>query len=315
MCLISVLIPTFNHCNYITATLNSVFAQTFTDYEIIVVNDGSPDDTAQLLKPLSESGKIRYIEQENQGQSAARNRGLAEAQGQYIAFLDDDDLWPADKLQWQVEFLGNNPDHAAVGGSATMIDNDGNAFSHQTYPSHSIASSLLFRGNPFMSPGQVLIRADTLREIGGLDTHLQGTDDYNLWFEMAHRAKFAYVSRDALLYRLHDSNASRDVTGMLANFFKVHEIHIHKVPRRMRKLHLRYGYRCAYRYFGERIIDGLRESLKERNLRKIARFGKMIFVFIRASLSDPRLCRWLIRDLLLSDAISWVGKLEKEQPT
>ena len=97
MATVSVIIPTYNHVDYVAETLETVFAQTFGDYEVIVVNDGSPDGTAEVLRPSREAGRIRYIEQANAGQAAARNRGLAEARGEFIAFLDDDDLWPPDK--------------------------------------------------------------------------------------------------------------------------------------------------------------------------------------------------------------------------
>src|ERR1700719_2929443 len=99
---VSVIIPTYNHRDFVLDAIESVFAQTFTDYEVIVVNDGSPDDTASVLAPLASAGRIRYLEQANAGQGAARNRGIAQARGEFIALLDDDDRWPADKLEWQV---------------------------------------------------------------------------------------------------------------------------------------------------------------------------------------------------------------------
>jgi glycosyltransferase involved in cell wall biosynthesis len=113
---VSVVIPTYRRQDMIIDTLESVFLQTFQDFEVIVVNDGSPDETAELLAPLAASGRIRYLEQPNQGQAAARHRGLEEATGEFIAFLDDDDLWPPDKLEWQVAYLERNPSIAAVGG-------------------------------------------------------------------------------------------------------------------------------------------------------------------------------------------------------
>src|SRR5438128_5360345 len=118
---VSVVIPTYRRQDMIINTLESVFLQTFQDFEVIVVNDGSPDETAQLLAPLAASGRIRYLEKCNQGQAAARNRGLAEATGEFISFLDDDDLWPADKLEWQVSYLERNPSIAAVGGGFEWI--------------------------------------------------------------------------------------------------------------------------------------------------------------------------------------------------
>src|SRR5271166_4453381 len=95
---VSVVIPIHRRRKYLPMALASVFEQTFTDYEVIVVNDGSPDDIAGALKPYIESGRIRYVEQTNGGVGSARNRGLAEANGELLAFMDDDDLWPADSL-------------------------------------------------------------------------------------------------------------------------------------------------------------------------------------------------------------------------
>src|SRR5690606_32958391 len=104
---VSVVIPCYNHRDTVAAAVESALAQTFADREIIVINDGSPDDTADVLAPYRD--RIRYIEQVNAGQAAARNRGIELARGRYIALLDDDDIWPADKLEWQVAALDAEP--------------------------------------------------------------------------------------------------------------------------------------------------------------------------------------------------------------
>lgn len=105
---VSVVIPTYNQPRLLVETLQSVFAQTFSDYEIIVVNDGSTDDTLQQLRPYSK--RIKVVSQKNAGTGAARNRGIAEARGKYIALLDHDDLWEPAKLAAQVEFLERHPE-------------------------------------------------------------------------------------------------------------------------------------------------------------------------------------------------------------
>ena len=138
--MISVVIPTYNHGPLLLDTLASVFAQTHQDYEVIVVNDGSPDDTAELLRPLVETRRVIYLEQENAGQAAARNRGLQAARGDYIAFLDDDDLWPADKLAWQVRVLDENPESVLVYGRYAQLRADGRLHpdSSSGFPSGSV---------------------------------------------------------------------------------------------------------------------------------------------------------------------------------
>ena len=120
--IVSVIIPTYNHCHLILDTLNSVFTQTFTDYELLLVNDGSPDDTQAAVKSIVEERGIRYFEQPNAGMAPARNVGLSHARGEFIALLDDDDLWPPDKLEWQVEALRANPDAVMVYGGMRALD-------------------------------------------------------------------------------------------------------------------------------------------------------------------------------------------------
>ena len=122
---VSVIIPTYNRRAYLFETLASVWAQEFTDYEVIVVDDSSPDDTAEALRPLVEAGRVRYLRQPNAGQAAARNHGMAEASGEFLAFIDDDDLWPPNKLGWQVELLRAHPDWVMVAGLAGYLEADG----------------------------------------------------------------------------------------------------------------------------------------------------------------------------------------------
>ncbi|MBV5323521.1 glycosyltransferase family 2 protein, partial [bacterium] len=100
----TILIPTYNRANLILESLESVFAQSYRDFEIIIVDDGSTDNTAEVLRPLAGQGKLKYIRQNNQGASAARNRGIAEARGNLIAFLDSDDLFDPSKLELQVNY-------------------------------------------------------------------------------------------------------------------------------------------------------------------------------------------------------------------
>src|SRR3990170_2838516 len=109
---VSVIIPTYNREKYIVETLQSVFAQTFTDYEVIVIDDGSTDNTADVLRPYLD--RIVYIRKPNGGQGSARNVGIKVAKGEYIAFLDSDDLWMPEKLELQVKYLDNNKDAGLV---------------------------------------------------------------------------------------------------------------------------------------------------------------------------------------------------------
>lgn len=120
--LISVIIPTFNYGAFIGACLDSIRAQTYANLEIIVVDDGSTDDTAAVVASFPEA---RYVRQENAGVSAARNKGLSLSQGEYVAFIDADDYWAADKLARQMAFMGQNPEYGIVfTGQKNFFDNE-----------------------------------------------------------------------------------------------------------------------------------------------------------------------------------------------
>lgn len=224
---VSVVIPAYNHAAVLPQTLKSVFGQSFTDWEVIVVNDGSPDDTAGLLRPLAESGRIRYVEQENAGQGAARNRGIELARGKYVALLDDDDLWPPNKLAWQVEALDSNPGAVLVYGTHDWLEPDGSvrAAGHPPRPSGWVHRDFL-KGCWLLSPGQSLIRRSALRAVGGFDPAIWGSDDWDLYIRLAERGTFIFSDRVALHYREHSGSASRRALQHVRNHFKVVRKHL-----------------------------------------------------------------------------------------
>ncbi|MHC1741665.1 MAG: glycosyltransferase family 2 protein [Syntrophobacteraceae bacterium] len=229
--IISVIVPTYSHGDFILESLHSVFAQTYGNYEIIVINDGSPDNTRRLLEPYITSGQIKYIEQANAGQGAARNRGLAEAAGAFIAFLDDDDLWPTDKLEWQLRELQTHPDAVLVYGFIEVFG-DCTPFRHprDQGPGGNVQKDL-FRGNFLRSPGQTLIRSGALRRVNGFDSAIWGADDWDLWIRLARIGHFSYAPRLALRYRVHPSNASRDFLRMYRNGRSVIHKNLGPFPR------------------------------------------------------------------------------------
>ena len=239
MCLVSIIIPTYKHQDFVLATLDSVFAQTFTDYEVIVINDGSPDNTAAVLQPLAEAGRIRYIEQKNAGQSAARNRGIAEARGEFIALLDDDDLWPPDKLEWQVQALHGDPDAVLVYGGASLVKPefdiaDAGALGPELYPEKESSIGNAYREfivtHPPCSPGQTLIRASAVKQVGCFDEAIWGADDYDLNIRLSKIGDFIYQRRLALYYRQHPENASKDFRRHYLNVCRVRRKHLGQFP-------------------------------------------------------------------------------------
>jgi glycosyltransferase involved in cell wall biosynthesis len=300
---VSVVIPTYRHQDTIISTLESVFLQTFQDFEVIVVNDGSPDATAEVLAPLAASGRIRYFEQSNKGQAAARNRGLAEATGEFIAFLDDDDLWPPDKLQWQVAYLERNPAIAAVGGGFEWTG--GRTASDTTWGCEGVVTAeMVSSGNPFASPGQTLIRTQVLCEIGGFDTSLWGADDLDLWFRMSLNAKIVAIRRTALRYRSHEQNASLDVIRMYVNTFRMIRKHLRLAPEESLDVIRRNYYIWLHNYLGPTVahclIKGSWKPSPEKNGIKIKRNITLVLTLLTSMITAPMLGWLFVRGTMIA---------------
>jgi glycosyltransferase involved in cell wall biosynthesis len=294
---VSVVIPTYCHRDFILTTLDSVFNQTTTDYEVIVVNDGSTDDTAAILAPLIDAKRIDYIEQSNQGQNRARNRGIERARGDYIALLDDDDTWPRDKLRWQIDFLDANPHVGMVGGTLQAID-ENDSFRWKGTFTPVIDFETLFAANPFLSPGQTLIRANLLKQLGGMNPTIWGADDWDLWFRIAKASKIVMVDRLALYYRLHPGNASKQTARLLRAACETLEAHLRDVAPRDRG-RLRTGsHRTLYAGFGSLLVRGAKGQLRHGQLSAAMKSMKELLPLWYGILLDNRIRAQFVRDLL-----------------
>jgi glycosyltransferase involved in cell wall biosynthesis len=187
-------IPTYNRVELLLAAVASVQGQSFRDVEILVCDDGSTDGTAERLKELD--GAVRYLHLPHTGSpGAARNVGLAEARGELIAFLDDDDLWEPDKLEWQVECFDRDPAIGLVYTDARLLYPDGTLSTpvlkrFQRYP-HSLYD-LLLSGWQLLTP-TVVVRRTLIDRVGPFDPALITGEDYDLWLRVARRAPCACV--------------------------------------------------------------------------------------------------------------------------
>lgn len=256
---VSVVIPTYGHRDFVRESIESALAQGVPGVEVVVVNDGSPDDTAAVLRPLVESGRIRYVEQPNAGQAAARNRGIALARGRFVAMLDDDDLWPPGALAALVAALDENPAAVLAYGDVRRTDAAGVPTGDdppREHPSGEVYDA--FRHQCWLvSPGQALVRADVLRRVGSFDPAVWGSDDWDLYLRLARVGPFAFVNRPTLFYRQHGANASRDVLRHAAGHFRVVRRHFRR-PRDLPLL-LRHQ-RAAAGYFLDKLTRHAAES-------------------------------------------------------
>jgi glycosyltransferase involved in cell wall biosynthesis len=291
-------IPTYRHRDFLLQSIESVHSQTFNDCEIIVVNDGSPDDTAAILQPMVKAGTIRYVEQPNQGQATARNRGLAMAKGQFVAFLDDDDLWPPDKLEWQVRLLDQNPQLSAVAGGLLFIDEKGGELDRFPLSAGAVTFESLFDGNPFFSPGQTLIRTDRLRAIGGFDPSMSAADDYDVWFRLAKTGGIEAIDRVSLLYRQHPLNASKNAARMFYQTLGVIKKQLDEAPAEVRKSARVRVHRFLYSYAFRNLLNVSKKQIRKREWSGLFALPGPTAHILKRALRDPRILLWLILDLL-----------------
>lgn len=219
---ISIIIPTYNQSGYINRTLCSVKAQTMADWECIIVNDGSLDNTEQVVKNfIKDDGRFRYICQENKGPSAARNAGIAACSGGYISFLDSDDLWEASTLETMSVYLDSHPSIDIVCGAWDYIDESDKPISRITYPKKSTNyhSALLFRN--LFPIHTLLVRRGVFDKCGVFDANLISLEDWDLWLRVASYG-FKFDSVDDLVahYRRHDAGNTLNYKRVVTNTFK-----------------------------------------------------------------------------------------------
>jgi len=182
---VSVIIPTYNRGWAIKRAVDSVLTQTFQDFELLVVDDGSADDTTDILAGYGTD--IRVIRQPNAGVSAARNAGIYAARGEFIAFLDSDDYWLPEKLQVQSAYFNTHPEAVICQTEEIWIRNGKRVNPKKV---HKKPSGRIFRASLalcLVSPSAVMLRRDLFTEIGGFDETLPACEDYDLWLRISVR--------------------------------------------------------------------------------------------------------------------------------
>lgn len=210
---VSVITPTFNRARFIEESVASVLAQTAKSFELLIVDDGSTDNTREVLEPYFVDRRVKYFYQENQGQSVARNRGLAESRGQYICFIDSDDAWEANKLERQLKFMDENPDVDVVYGDIITMDERSKEVGRENMRRFSgkITGELL-RDN-FVSISTAMMRRHCFEQMGGFDEYDRLAEDYDLWLRYSTRFYFHYLPEYLSRYRVMADQISSDKTA------------------------------------------------------------------------------------------------------
>jgi glycosyltransferase involved in cell wall biosynthesis len=251
---ISVVIPVFNGEKTIRETVNSVLNQTFSDFELIVINDGSTDSTLEILDSIQDS-RLKVISYSNAGLAASRNRGITHATGEFISFLDADDLWLPEKLAEQLKALQTNPE-AAVAYSWTDYINAESQFLQSG--SHISVSGDVFSKliviNFIESGSNVLIRKSALNEVGNFDEALTAAEDWDMFLRLAARYHFVAVPLSHILYRRTNSMSS-NVTRQENECLKVLERAYVKAPASLQHLRQK-SLANLYKYLTFKALEG-----------------------------------------------------------
>lgn len=258
---VSIIIPTYNDATHIENAIKSILKQSFKDFEIILIDDGSTDNTKDVLDPYIKSNSIVYLYQNNKGQSFAKNRGVSITHGEYIAFLDSDDEWiDKDKLKIQVEFLDNNPEYILVGTNGIIIDENKNKIMDYIVPETDllIRESILLK-NPFIQ-SSVVVRKHYINQIGlFLEREYVYAEDYNLWLRLGLLGKFCNLKYPMTMYMIRERNQSlsnkRNILKSNITFIKEFK---NKYPNYKKALFFNY-----FKYF----IYNLLQLIKNKKLR------------------------------------------------
>lgn len=201
---VSVVIPAYNAASFIRECIESVLTQTLPAYEVIVVDDGSRDETASIVAGFG--SRVQCLKQENQGVSSARNHGARVANGEWLAFLDADDAWRPEKLEAQIRAAATEENQFLHCGSE-RIDDEGRSLGQQLdgLSGEVAAGMLLFRGN-HANGSTTLVSRELFLAVGGYDPALSTSADWDMCFRLGMRSRLSFVAKPLAFYRQHGAN-------------------------------------------------------------------------------------------------------------
>ena len=215
---ISVITPTFNSACFLPDTIESVLTQTLQDWEMIIVDDGSTDNTQEVVARYlrSHPGKIKYFRQDNGGTAQARNRAIRESKGEYLAFLDADDLWLPEKLAVQIPTMEAHPELCLISSETYAIDAQNNRIGHWKVAQMPNTFEYLLEANHIYNL-TVIARKSCVERIGYFDERLKVSQDYDLWLRLVKRFPFKVLYTPLAQYRVHLNNISKNTKQRLKN--------------------------------------------------------------------------------------------------
>jgi glycosyltransferase involved in cell wall biosynthesis len=279
--LVSVVVPAYNSAGTLEQTVRSVLGQTVRDLETIIVDDGSSDDTLAVARAI-EDPRVRVLTRENGGASAARNTGIEQAKGTWVAFVDSDDVWLPEKLERQLTYLDAHPDVHAVQTGAFIVDADLRVLHVRACkPSQdALWETLLFQNLPAF-PSTVMIRRSKLEEIGFFDTRLEILEDWDLAIRASRFCNLRSIEEPLTLYRTHPGNRSLNLDIHIAPGLSVLErlFDDPDLPE-----HVRAGRSLVYAHLYTMLAGGAL---------KVGRYPDCVRWAFKALRADPRSWRYM----------------------
>lgn len=239
---LSIILPTYNGEKYIRRAIESVLSQTFQDFEIIVVDDFSKDDTVKIVKELQKGDsriKLLCLEENSGGPAHPKNKGFEISCGKYIAYLDQDDEWYPDKLKEQINFFDNssNKSLGLVSCGADLIDDSGKCFGVFTPTKNKTVFPEILLRNPIYSNSSVMIKREVIDVVGGRDENIKYSEDLDMWIRIAKAGyDIDYIYKPLFRYHFHEDNVTK-TTGILS---KVKDVEY--MFRKHKDLYLKYDY-------------------------------------------------------------------------
>lgn len=240
---VSVIIPAYNSMSFLPQTLASVLAQTYQNFEVIIINDGSTDGIDQWIEGITDS-RVKYISQSNQGPAVARNTGISNTQASYLAFLDADDLWQPTKLEKQVSILDNYPEVGLVYSWVGSVDCLGNINGkiRKNYAEGNVWQQII-KHNIVECGSNPMIRRICLEKLGQFEPQITYAQDWQMWLKIASCYHFKVIKEPLVYYRAHSGNRSKKWHLMEQNYQTIIEKVFASVPANLQNFQDRcYGF-------------------------------------------------------------------------
>lgn len=284
---VSCILTTYNGetRGYLREAIDSVLSQDYPHYELLLIDDGSTDNTASVCKEYANDPRVRYCYQENAGLAGARKFGVEQSKESYICFLDDDDIWAPSKLSKQISFFEKTTDPKAgmVYTAAKIIDATGK-FKGVRYQKADgdIYDELLYRGNMITAPSSVMIKREVLEEVGNVNPEMKSAEDLELWLRIAEKFSIYSIPDMLIKYRVHQQT----ITAGASQREEQYERELYKgLLNRNKKLDQKKILANLYSRFAKR-------NFSLSNYDKVRYFIKESSLYGRISL-EQRIIRWL----------------------